>query len=503
MGFTESQISQQLKMFAKGSSYCKLLRPAKINDGIEQFSKREINHYIATWENSLNTKQIIKFVPASGAATRMFESLISLYSTPGEIGKKDLKKKNQEVLFFLRFIQGLKKRKFAFYNDLKLSLAKDEKSLEDFIKKNKFKKILEYFLTQKGLNYAATPKALLKFHQYGAESRSALEEHLIEGKEYARNREGIVRIHFTLSGEFEAVVKDYLYHILDQYEKEDTRYDITFSIQKTSTQTLAVDRKNKPLRDRRGNLIFRPGGHGALIENLNELKEDIIFIKNIDNVVPDRLKKETVIYKKALAGYLIELQNQIFQYLKQLAAKKISATLLKEIIQFCQTNLYFIFPPGFAAWNKAEKAKHLFEKLNRPIRICGMVKNLGEPGGGPFWIQDQSNQISMQIIEKSQIDKKSAEQVRMLSEASHFNPVDLVCGVRNFQGNKFDLQKYIDPDTYFISGKSLEGKPIKALELPGLWNGAMARWISLFVEIPIITFNPVKTINDLLRSEHQ
>jgi hypothetical protein len=491
-------------MFSKGSSFCKLLRPARINDGIKQFSEQEINYFSALFERSLKTKQVIKFVPASGAATRMFESLLSVYSTPGEITKAGLKKrKDPEALFLLTFIQGLKKRKFAFYNDLKLSLAKNKKSLEDLIRKEKFKKILEYLLTQKGLNYAAKPKALLKFHQYDSESRSSLEEHLVEGKEYARDKQGIVRIHFTLSGEFEAGSRDYLNQILNQYEGDDTRYQISISIQKTSTHTLAVDKQNNPIRDRNGHLIFRPGGHGALIENLNDLDEDLIFIKNIDNVGPDRLKKETVIYKKTLAGYLIDMQSQIFHYLKQLAAEKTSTTLLNDIIQFCQKKLYFIFPTDFPAWNADKKANHLFEKLNRPIRVCGMVKNQGEPGGGPFWIKDQNNQISIQIIETSQIDRKSNQQIKILSEASHFNPVDLVCGVRDFQDNKFDLQKFIDPDTFFVSEKSLDGNPIKALELPGLWNGAMANWISLFVEVPIITFNPVKTVNDLLRSEHQ
>jgi len=437
----------------------------------------------------------------------MFEALISFYSTQGEILEKDIKKgviKNKkEAKFFLKFIQGLKQQKFAFYYDLKSSMHKKNMSLEDLIKQGKYKKILEYLLTPQGLNYAALPKALLKFHQYDKHSRTALEEHLIEGDEYTRDRKGIIRIHFTLSNEFKPEVQDFLDYILPVYESSKTKYKITFSVQKTSTHTLAVDIKNNPVRDDLGRMVFRPGGHGALLKNLNELKENLIFIKNIDNVVPDRLKKETFTYKKALAGYLVVIQNQIFHYLQQLSSKKMPAKLLEEMTRFCRKELYIKFPTGFSDWILTRKTRYLFEKLDRPIRVCGMVKNQGEPGGGPFWIKDHKNQVSMQIIEKSQIDKKSIEQCHILSESSHFNPVDLVCGVRNYQGKKFDLQKYIDQDTYFISEKSREGKAIKALELPGLWNGAMANWITLFVEIPIITFNPVKTVNDLLRVEHQ
>ena len=329
-----------------------------------------------------------------------------------------------------------------------------------------------------------------------------MEEHLVEGALYAANRNGKVNVHFTVSPEHRALFQALVEEKAATYAKKfGVEYSISFSEQKPSTDTVAADMENKPFRDQ-GKLLFRPGGHGALIENLNDLEADVIFIKNIDNVVPDKLKGDTVEYKKLIAGVLVTLQQKVFAYLELLDSGKYTHEQLLEMLQFLQKSLY-CKNPAVKDLEDSELAIYLKKKLNRPMRVCGMVKNVGEPGGGPFLAYNQDGTISLQILESSQIDMNDSEKKEMFEKGTHFNPVDLVCAVRNYKGEKFNLVDYVDKATGFISYKSKNGKDLKALELPGLWNGAMSDWNTVFVEVPLSTFNPVKTVNDLLRDQHQ
>ena len=353
-----------------------------------------------------------------------------------------------------------------------------------------------------GLNYGALPKGLLKFHRYANGVRTPLEEHLVEGALYAAGKTGQVNVHFTVSTEHKALFSQLVEEKVAEYAKKyGVSFNVSFSEQKPSTDTLAADMENKPFRDN-GKLVFRPGGHGALIENLNDLDADIVFIKNIDNVVPDRLKGDTVTYKKLLAGVLVTLQQQAFQYLKLLDGGHYSHDQLETIIRFVQQQLR-CRKEDIKDLEDADLVIYLRKKLNRPMRVCGMVKNVGEPGGGPFLAYNPDGTVSLQILESSQIDMKDPEKKAMFEQGTHFNPVDLVCAIRDYKGNKFNLLDYVDKATGFISYKSKNGKDLKALELPGLWNGSMSDWSTVFVEVPLSTFNPVKTVNDLLREQHQ
>jgi hypothetical protein len=369
------------------------------------------------------------------------------------------------------------------------------------IAKDKYKAVASALLNVTGLNYGSMPKGLLKFHRYENETRTPVEEHLVEGALYTAGKTGKVHIHFTVSAEHHELFKALIAEKTQTYAKRyGLDYNIGFSEQKPSTDTIAADSDNNPFRDN-GKLLFRPGGHGALIENLNDLDADIIFIKNIDNVVPDRLKEDTVKYKKLIAGILVNLQKTACKYLKILDRGKYTHGQIMEILQFVQKKL-FCKNPETKNLEDAELVLYLKKKLNRPMRVCGMVKNVGEPGGGPFLAYNADGTVSLQILESSQIDIKDPTKKEMFEKGTYFNPVDLVCAVRDYKGNKFNLTKYVDKTTGFISHKSKNGKELKALELPGLWNGAMSDWNTIFVEVPLSTFNPVKTVNDLLRDEH-
>ena len=393
--------------------------------------------------------------------------------------------------------------KFAFYNDLNAACEKAfEKNIPALMAEGDYKAVVAALLEAAGLNYGALPKGLLKFHRYEDGSRTPLEEHLVEGALYAANKNGKVNVHFTVSPEhrrlFENLVADKAAVYAKKYGVD---YNVTFSEQKPCTDTIAADMNNQPFRDN-GKLLFRPGGHGALIENLNDLDADIIFIKNIDNVVPDKLKGDTVLYKKLIAGVLVVLQQKAFAYLELLDSGRYTHEQVLEILQFLQKKL-FCKNPETKNLEDAELVLYLKEKLNRPMRVCGMVKNVGEPGGGPFLAYNSDGTISLQILESSQIDMDDPEKKEMFEKGTHFNPVDLVCAVRDYKGHKFDLVNFVDKATGFISYKSKNGKDLKALELPGLWNGAMSDWNTVFVEVSLSTFNPVKTVNDLLREQHQ
>ena len=502
-GISVEVINGQLESFRKGFPSIVLHSPATIdNKGIFKIDETIINSLCESFDNSLNSRRIIKFVPASGAASRMFKSLFSFrekYDGSEKACQSFLNDTGFNSIF--KFITEIKN--FAFYEDLKNIMKNAGIEIDNCLNEKDYNTIIDFLLLNKGLNYAALPKGLLKFHRYENISRTAFEEHFVEAANYAKGLNDIASIHFTLSPEHIDKFKTLIQKRVESYEKYfNIKFQISNSIQKPSTDTIAVDMNNEPFYESDGSLLFRPGGHGALLQNLNELNGDIIFIKNIDNIVPDSLKSETIKYKKVIGGLLIKLQQKIWKYLEMLDNKNISDVDMKEIIQFADEylNIKLNFSDSIS---KEEKVKIIFLKFNCPIRICGMVKNEGEPGGGPFWTMNSNGELSLQIVESSQIDLKDAKQKSIFDSSTHFNPVDLVCGVRDYKGNNFDLLNYTDPETGFISIKSKDGRDLKALELPGLWNGAMADWITIFVEVPIITFNPVKTVNDLLREEHQ
>ena len=492
-GISIPQIEEQLKSFATGFPFLEIRGAAEPGKGITQISEDELQATLNAWEEYLKSQAtIIKFVPASGAASRMFKDLFEFLDSD----------KNEPVnAFEHKFFDEIEK--FAFYEDLNETCKQNNKlSISELIASKQYKPVASNLLLNNGLNYGALPKGLLKFHSYPAQKRTPMQEHLVEGALYAKNKSNTVNIHFTVSKEHRALFEKHLNESVSIFEKHfGVTYKVSFSEQKPSTDTIAADENNQPFRDK-DNLVFRPGGHGALIENLNDLDGDIIFIKNIDNVVPDSLKQTTVTYKKVIAGILINLQQQSFAYLRELENESISTAKLSIIAQFCETKLNN-HHENLHALSQSELRLYLIGKLNRPMRVCGMVKNVGEPGGGPFLTVNSDGTISPQILESSQINLNNPSDKEKMQQSTHFNPVDLVCAVKNYRGEKFDLLKYVDKNTGFISLKSKNGKELKALELPGLWNGAMSDWNTIFVEVPIETFNPVKTVNDLLRTQHQ
>lgn len=492
-GISEEQIADQLASFEKGFPYLKLFAAASVDKGIMAPDADEQKKYLDAWEAYTQTdKTVVKFVPASGAASRMFKNLFEFLGADYDTPQTDFEK---------TFFDNIEK--FAFYDELNSGCRqKTRKDIPALMASGDYKEIVFMLLEPSGLYYGGLPKGLLKFHKYEDGNRTPLEEHLVEGALYAANKNGKVNVHFTVSPEHRALFKGLVDEKATAYAKKfGVDYNISFSEQKPSTDTIAADMENNPFRDN-GKLVFRPGGHGALIENLNDLDADIIFIKNIDNVVPDKLKGDTVLYKKLIAGVLVSLQQQAFAYLQLLDGGKYTHEQILEILQFLQKQLY-CKNPETKNLEDAELVIYLKEKLNRPMRVCGMVKNVGEPGGGPFLAYNSDGTISLQILESSQIDMNDPEKKEMFENGTHFNPVDLVCAVRDYKGHKFDLVDYVDKATGFISYKSKNGKDLKALELPGLWNGAMSDWNTIFVEVSLNTFNPVKTVNDLLREQHQ
>jgi len=503
-GIAPEEVQRQIGVFKKGFSYADLLRPCRIGDGIRELDKKDIARLTAVYSKIQASGRAMKFVPASGAATRMFKELASVNGKIGSMEKAspaEMSCNDENFGYFLDFIKNIKS--FPFYNDLKSVMSRDGINIDKAISGEKYRDILEYTLSKKGLNLTGLPKALISFHRYPDYSRTPVGEHLAEASVYTIDGHGKARIHFTVSTEHEEAITAHVKSVKGHYENSGLDFEVGFSNQKPSTDTIAVHKDNTLFREMDGSLIFRPGGHGALIENLNALGGDIIFIKNIDNVAPDRLKDTSNIYKKALAGCLVELQGRIFNYLKRLETNDSNGGLLDEIANFIRNDLCLSSPAAVESLSYGKKAECLFNILNRPIRVCGMVRNQAEPGGGPFWVKHPDGSVSLQIVEKSQINTEDEKQRGIMEESTHFNPVDLVCGVKDYRGRPFDLKKYVDPETYFISIKSKDGMELKALELPGLWNGAMAYWNTVFVEVPLITFNPVKTVFDLLRDEHQ
>ena len=493
-GINEAQIKEQLACFEKGFPYLEIEASASVEKGIKVIAQDEQAAYMDAWDAYLaKNKKIVKFVPASGAASRMFKNLYEFLSAEYNEPTTAFEKK-----FFDEIEQ------FAFYPALNAKCEENEgKGIAALVAAGEYKAVVSNLLESKGLNYGSLPKGLLLFHKYPDGPRTAMEEHLAEGAMYAKNNAGEVNIHFTVSPEHKALFEQLVAAKVPAYEDRfSVKYDISFSIQKPSTDTIAAAMDNTPFRMKDGNLLFRPGGHGALIENLNDVDADVVFVKNIDNVVPDSFKCSTVIWKKVLAGVLVSLQEKIFGYLNLIETGKYSHAQVEEMIHFLQDELC-IRKPDIKTLEDADLILYIKSKLLRPLRVCGMVKNVGEPGGGPFLAVNPDGTVSLQVLESSQIDMNDPQKKALFEKGTHFNPVDLVCAVKNHKGEKYNLPDYVDKNTGFISHKSKDGRELKALELPGLWNGAMSDWNTVFVEVPISTFNPVKTVNDLLRKEHQ
>lgn len=493
-GISEHQIANQLASFKSGFPYLQLYDAASKENGIMHLNAEQERLYMSAWEEySQSEHRILKFVPASGAASRMFKDLFAFLDADYDIPTTKF-----EMVFFIHITS------FAFYDELNDTCASlYGENISILTNNGKYKAVVKALLGAEGMNYGALPKGLLLFHKYVDICRTPLEEHLVEGALYAKNHDDKVNIHFTVSHEHRSLFETLVAKKKAAYEKLfGVTYDISFSEQKSATDTIAADMDNQPFRTDDGKLLFRPGGHGALIENLNDLDTDVVFIKNIDNVVPDRLKESTVHYKKLIAGVLVSLQKKAFEYLSLIDSGKYTHQQIIEIVQFLQRNLC-CRNTETKNMEDAELVLYLKKKLNRPMRVCGMVKNVGEPGGGPFIAYNADGSYSLQILESSQIDKSDKTAMDMFIKGTHFNPVDLVCAVRDYKGKKFDLTKHLDPATGFISQKSKSGRELKALELPGLWNGAMSDWNTVFVEVSLETFNPVKTVNDLLRMQHQ
>ncbi|MFW6347379.1 MAG: DUF4301 family protein [Cyclonatronaceae bacterium] len=503
-GLSIAEVERQLQLFKNGIPFVRLDRPATVGDGIRRLSEAEQQELVARFGEVLNDAKIriMKFVPASGAASRMFRDLETVLNSYARIDDAVLNKEDKGCAFAHTFISHI--RDFAFWPALKQALAADGLDAEMLLKTATYRPLIDYTLSEKGLNYSSMPKALIYFHRSGEHGLpvTSLSEHFAEGQAYARSTDGKVALHFTVSPEFTEAINAEIEDIRRGYAAE-VQFETELSTQQPSTDTIAVDEQNEPFLDENGDILFRPGGHGALLKNLNNLKADLVFIKNIDNVVPARLQEDTLYWKKVLGGLLSELREKIFATQNELEAHPEDGEAAARAAALCRDELNLSLPEGFASEPPSAQTALLRKLLDRPVRVCGMVKNEGEPGGGPFWVKKEGAVNRLQIVESDQMDDSDPRQMELVQQATHFNPVDIVCSLTNKDGKPYDLDSFQDPETAFIASKSYDGRKLKALERPGLWNGAMAGWISVFAEVPVATFNPVKTVNDLLRKQHQ
>lgn len=494
-GITPEKLQEQLDRFKSGFPYLKLYASAKVGAGILQLSDKQEDEAVARWQKYLaDGGDVCKFVPASGAASRMFKALFSFVN-----GAEDAPKPGSDVDKLIANIE-----KTPFYEELNDVLKKKYgKTAKELIAEERYKEVIAGIILSDGLNYGQLPKAALSFHRYAdGNVRTPLDEQLMEGAQTAAAN-GKVKLHFTVSSNHQHLFDEKIAKAVPEMEKETgMKFDVTTSQQKPSTDTVAATMDGEPFRDKDGNIVFRPGGHGALIENLNDIDSTVVFIKNIDNVVPDSQRAATIRSKQVLAGTLIMAHDKVAQYLRELWTGECTDAEMKQMCDFLRSE-FSVISDSFDALKGAELQSFLISQFNRPMRVCGMVRNEGEPGGGPFIAYNADGTASPQILESTQIDTSVPEYANIMAQATHFNPVDLVCYIKDVNGNKFNLPDYVDPDTGFISSKSLDGRDLRALELPGLWNGAMSRWLTIFVEVPSASFNPVKTVNDLLRPAHQ
>jgi nicotinamide riboside kinase len=499
-GIPFENIVEQLGFFKKGIPKAKLVKPASLTDGILKLSEQDFKNKAAYFDDHKSKFALEKFVPASGAASRMFKFL-NVFLNEFKIDEETInsyinRRKDNDLSTFIGGIDRM-----PFFKEVYEKLSSNVENFEDLDLDHKNYHFICFILSPNYFNYANKPKGILPFHKYAERIASPIEEHMYECAYYASvNNKSL--LHFTVSQEHQSQFEDIVKSVEQKVKKEtNTAVNVSYSFQNKKTDTIAVTFSNETFYDDKGYLVFRPGGHGALIENLDKLNSDVVFIKNIDNVIQN--DEVIAIYKKALAGILIETQQQVFSYLEAIEDGELTEDVTATIVAFLQDKLSVVIDDNFSSCSLEAKTSYINSKLNRPIRVCGVVKNEGEPGGGPFWVQDDKGDISLQIVESSQVNMNVEDQVTIMATASHFNPVDLVCGIRNFKGEKFDLNRYVDKNSGFIVEKNTAGTTVKSYELPGLWNGAMANWITLFVEIPLLTFNPVKTVNDLLKAPHQ
>lgn len=500
-GIAPEKVEEQIAIFKRGNIVVNIAEAATVKNGILQIPEDEKEQIISFYRRQKDNLDILKFVPASGAATRMFKAFYN-FLKEFDPEKEDLdtfldRKNEPKLELFLSRTKDL-----PFYEEVISKMRDNDPEYEKLSEGEQKSLFVKMMLDKEGLDLGEQPKGLVPFHKYEEYIASAFEEHLWEAVDYAASKNK-VRVHFTVAEEHREKFEAEAHRVIPRLENETgMQFEISYSYQDPKTDTLAVTLENKPFRDENGDLFFRPGGHGALIENLNNQEADIIFIKNIDNVVVPKNRNLLAENKEMLAGKLLELQEKIFTCLRKLE-DEVSQRDLDEIIEFIQTQLNAGLGIKFEELSTEEKISTLKRKLNRPIRICGMVKNEGEPGGGPFWVNHKDGGVSLQIVESSQIDHENYQQSKIAQEATHFNPVDVVCSFKNYKGENFDLRKFVDEETSFIAKKTKDGKELKALELPGLWNGGMSDWNTIFVEVPVETFNPVKTVTDLLKPSHQ
>ncbi len=498
-GIETSKVEKQLEFFRKGMTPVKLHRPATPDDGIETFNEGGVLMYAGIFDKYAGDLKKVKFIPASGAATRMFKDLHEVY----EELQTDLHHQKYRIDIHPQIKSFFKEiYDYPFIENLKEVCRKNNKDLSSLIKNEQFAEIIHLILSEQGLNYSNTPKGALEFHKYSDSCRNPVHEHLIESEQYLINPGNSISLHFTVSPEHMKLFQNIRDKLVSLYKNRNIHPDISFSVQDPSTDTIAVDFEDNPFRDEEGNILFRPGGHGALLKNLENLDQDLIFISNIDNVSPDRSKPLRVLYKKLLGGYLIEKLGVIRELLLNLE-ERYSRAVRNDILSFVTKNISKSLFDQLIVLNDEEFKIAAFNALNRPVRVCGMVKNTGEPGGGPFWISEENGLISKQIIESSQINMSDPDQKKIFMSSTHFNPVDIVCSIRDYKGEKFRLSGFRDDNMAFISKKSAGGRNLKALELPGLWNGGMAGWLTFFIDVPTQTFTPVKTVFDLMRPEHR
>ncbi len=491
-GLTVEEVKRQIELIENGVKYPELVKPAVIGDGIKKFSEDEIDEFVEYWENNSNELNIHKFVPASGAATRMFKSLNFILHNFDKLTFGELKKNAKENPEFNKakiFLENLEK--FPFFEDI-FPFEKPSSDDEDVIP------LISFLLEPHGLNFADTPKALIKFHKYGKDFRTPIDEHVYEAIKLF-DKDNLRSIIFTISPKYEERFQDYFSEVFSRFKNESLVLGI--SDQEPSTDTIVLD-NGSLLKDENGKIIFRPGGHGALLENINKIFPHMIFIKNIDNVAKEAHANKTIRYRKFLGGYLLFLFDEISTILSAIENDEITKEELTEAIEFAEKDLNVILSKEVKSKSFTELKKLLFRKLNKPIRVAAMVKNTGEPGGGPFWVKNDDGSLNLQIIEKAQINTEDENQLNILKKATHFNPVDMVCFLRDYKYNKFDLKKFVNEEYGIITEKHLLGKDVKVLERPGLWNASMWDWITVFVDVPLFTFTPVKEVNDLLKPEH-
>jgi len=501
-GISLDEIKNQILLFKKGTPPVKLVSSATIGNGISEFSEERNTLFVSDYERESKNLEILKFVPASGSATRMFKFLYHFLDNfdpeKDTLNAYTNRYKTKDISLFL---VGLEK--LPFYDKVLRILIKKNQEFAYLEGRKKLYLFVSELLSVRGLNYGNQPKGLIPFHKYQNNIlSSAFEEHLFEAVLYGSSK-GSTKVHFTISEDFKGAFTEEFNRIKTKVETiTNSKLEIFFSYQKKVTDTIALNMDNTLFLDN-ARLLFRPSGHGALIENLNDIEADIVFIKNIDNVVAYKYKHQVARYKKMLGGVLLELRAKVYGYQKAMTADKISKVMIAEIMVFMSERLNIYFPDNFSNYKTKFILGYISDRLNRPIRVCGMVENEGEPGGGPFWLKTANSEMSLQIVESGQIDMLNDKQQAIFNKSTHFNPVDIVCSLKNYKGESYNLLDFVDSSTSFVSPKTHTGIPLKSLERPGLWNGAMAYWNSVFVEVPLSTFNPVKSVNDLLKPAHQ